>query len=321
MVYMFEDIPNDVLVNHIGCNISIVNIACLANVYNFIKPCIEELSKISIQNYEIYGFYEKELGLDFMNDVLQSVFDIYQLDNIIRGIWNNDVASVCLNFDRADCRKDINSINSTFKIFQMFQMETDRIYNSWQQMNDREIMMNEITNSLLRYFRIVFQERNKIRIGDEENIMTQYILSQCKFYGWHKVDINIYMLYENYKLIRTFKSSFSFTSYMKNNTTLIMNNTSNRQVETLMYLLAITDTGTMYERVYCFYEIFKLLNIIYRYETMVNYFLYQNDFTISCLTKLQEFRTTIMENSSVFPKYFVECVFSQFDNFVAIAKI
>ena len=188
---------------------------------------------------------------------------------------------------------------------------------------DKELtfaFIEAFTKSLLKYFSALFQARNNVS-NYEESYHIHHILNKSNINGWHKVNINVYFLYENYNLLTASKRSYNFKNYIENNTNIIINNHIRRNRYTLVYLMTLMSNGTLQEKVFCFHEIMKLLNYIYSFQKEKNSFSHECDvFTATCLRKINEFRMYITENSSLLPQYFKKCIFAEYDRFIEITK-
>jgi len=315
MVYQFENIPIELILYHIGKDLSFYDIANLVRSDKNFKSSINELVDVVINNNDIFTIYKEKYGNDIIENIKNSAINIYEFEDTMKAIRNNNISSISFDFNKKSIQTDITSINATFKIFQIFQLEAEK--------SNDEIsytQMNQITNLLLNYFHALFQVRNNVRDYNDSYITPFMLKNTDDNDGWHKIDINIYFLYENYTLIQTSKRSFSLKCYMENNTNILFNENPTRIYDTMKYLMMLMNIGNLQEKVYCFHEIMKLLNYIYSNNKQSNYFLKYKYFTIVCLRKINEFKEYLTENSSELPNYFRKCVFAEFDKFIDLTN-
>lgn len=315
MVYQFENIPIELILYHIGKDLSFYDIANLACSDKNFKSSINELVDIVINNNDIFTIYKEKYGDDIIENIKNSAINIYEFEDTMKAIRNNDISSISFDFNKKYINTSIESINATFKIFQIFQLEAEK--------SNDEIsytLMNHITNLLLNYFHALFQTRNNVRDYNDSYITPFMLKNTDDNNGWHKIDINIYFLYENYTLIQTSKRSFNLKCYMENNINIVHNEINEQIYNTMRYLMMLMSIGNLQEKVYCFHEIMKLLNYIYSKNTQSNYFLKYKNFTIVCLRKINEFKEYLTANSSELPNYFKKSVFAEFDKFIDITN-
>lgn len=319
MVYRFEDIPIDLVVNHIGNNITFADVSNLSLVSkNFrtnIKSYVPHLISNIISNNYAFGYYKNELDVDIVNDVKKSALSFLQFEKIVQAIRNIDVTAISLEFDRNTVDTSAESINATFKIFQMFALESDSF--------NKELtfaFIEAFTKSLSNYFIAVFQARNNISQYSEPYCI-HHVLNKSATNGWYKVNINVYFLYENYNLLTLSKRSYQFKNYIENNTDIIINNHIRRNRHTLMYLMTLMKSGMVKEKLYCFHEIMKLINHIYASKKEKESLVGERDvFTTTCLRKINEFKIDMVEFSSSLPCYFKKSILAEYDRFIEITK-
>lgn len=319
MAYRFEDIPIDLIVNHIGNNITFADVSKLTlvskNLRTNIKSNVPHLISNIISNNYGFGYYKNELDVDMVNDIKKSALSFLQFEEAIQAIRNIDVTSISFEFDKKTIDTSDESINATFKIFQMFALESESF--------DKELtfaFIEVFTKSLLKYFSAVFQARNKISQYSEPYCIN-HVLNKSATNGWYKVNINVYYLYENYNLLTASNRSYKFKSYIENNTKIIMSSQIKRNSCTLMYLMVIMSSGSVQEKLYCFHEIMKLLNYIYTYKTEKMSLLKDyHKFTTTCRRKIYEFKSFIEENRSLLPCYLRKCFLAEYDMFIEITK-
>jgi len=319
MAYRFEDIPIDIIINHIGNNISFTDVANLTLVSKNLRTNIKSnschlITNIISNNYA-FDYYKKELEIDIISDIKKSALSFLQFEETFDAIRNNDVSSISFEFDKNIVDTSTASINATFKIFQMFVLETESL--------DKELsfaFIDAFTKSIHKYFRALFQARNKISQYDESSCIHN-ILNKSEKNGWHKVNINVYYLYENYTLLKVSKRSHMFKSYIQNDTNIVISNYIKNNTITMVYLIALMSSGKVQEKLYCFHEIMKLLNFIYAHKAEKKCFLeeYQK-LTTTCLRKIHEFRMYIIENSRTLPLYFRQYVFVEYDRFIELVN-
>lgn len=320
MAYRFEDIPIDLLIHHIGNNIAFTDVTNLTlvskSLYANMQSNIPHLFANIIRNNYALDFYLNELEFDIIDDIKKSALSFLKFEETMQAIRTNDVSSISFEFDKKTVDTSVESINATFKIFQMLAMESESF--------DEELtiaFIEAFTKALLQYFRALFQARNNVSNYDE-SYQVHNILNKSGTNGWHKVNINVYFLYENYNLLMASKRSYKFKSYIENDTNIIIiNNHIRRNRYALMYLMTLMSNGTFQEKVFCFHEIMKLLNYIYALQKEKNSFSNECEvFTSTCLRKINEFRTYITENSTLLPQYFRKCIFAEYDRFIEITK-
>ena len=313
----FDDIPAEVIVNYIGCHISFSEIANLALSCKFLKEGISDLvDRFLATTNSFYEFYQKDLRIDILENIPISVFSIYEFEEIMNGISNSDIKVVCLNFDNRYIDTSLESINATFKFFQMFQILAE-LMEELLENGYSSFIMDEITKSLLRYFRELFKDRNNLREYDE-NVVDAFLLTREENKSWHKMNINIYFIYENLILIQLLKHSRHCKWFIEDQKDIIINRFPPCQKYTVVFLVKVFQLAkerNRFEALYCLYEIIKYVNIITEEDKRdIKFFHPKKRFIKSCLKTIGDYQHEMNELSSV-SKRFKEVVTKEFNRF------
>lgn len=296
MTCLIEEIPRDIIIYHITNNLELSDIAKIAISCRSTACYVSDTDTNLTKSYDSTISYIGNNGTDVIKEVKNSIFNIREFDDIIDRIKKNNTHKLIINYDKKYIDTSSKGMNSTFKIFQLFQKYAENTNNS--------MAIKTVSNMLIQYFKILFKKRNNTSVTSE-NIVTNVILNQI----WHNIDINLYYIYENYNFILLSNRSYGLKKYMESYTNIMLNDNLQFSSNTLYFIMIFMRYGNMYRKVYCFYEIIKYLNIFHdKLSTKLKNV---------CCERIETFTPDINENTKHFPVYFKKNVFVEFDKFTS----
>lgn len=296
------DIPSDIFINYITNNINLSIVEKLTSVGKMMYCKKEELLKnLVISNI----FLQTNIDIspdDLIDTINKSHFTFQSFQHILEGICNRDRNSIEFKF--TNVQTSMESINSTFKIFQLFKKSTNIIYREYN------IQFGHLVSKLLLdYFDEVFKKRSGL---------TKFNMTIIRFYfhnvncNWHIIDINPYYIYENMNHILQSKRSYIYRQNIENRINICIDGSYENQEETVRFLAYLMCYGDTIRKVYIFYEIVKYMNTIHKHISL------NNKMTLMCYEKINELRSDSATCMNKLPVFFKKVVYEEFDNFLEL---
>lgn len=315
------DIPSDIFINHITTYINLYDVGKLTSVSKSIYCHKEELlinlinynvflkTNIYISPYEITNIIKKshftyQSFLLILEGMCNKKRDIthQSLLRILEGSYSKDENTIVHELTNVDT--SIESINSTFKIFQILKT-CAIIINS--ECNMRYGVL--ITELMLVYFDEVFKKRFNMKTFNPSIIRFCFHQAKC---NWHTIDINPYYIYENMNYVLHSKRSFQYRQNIENRLNILLEDSYENQEETIKFLLNVMQYGDMSRKIYVFYEIVKYMNAIYDHIYL------SNRIINLCIDKINQFRPEILKCTKNTPIFMKKIIFEEFDKFIEI---
>jgi len=296
------DIPRDIFMNNIATNFDIPTVENLASVSNAYQK--KELVKNLIETNVFLQENSDISSDDLIYAINHGYFTFQAFQDILEAICKQDKdAIVAITF--TDIETSTDSINSTFKMFQLFK---ECAINSESSAH----IKNVISDLLMSYYDELFKKRSGFNKFESSTIGYCFRSDNC---NWHNIDINPYYIYENMNHMIQSNRSFNFRQNMESKTSILMNDTYKNQVETISFLAHIMGYGNICSRIYVFYEMVKYMNDINKHSYLPGKV---NDM---CITKINEFRPIITKCTYKTPAFFKKIVLEEFDIFIKMNKV
>ena len=286
------DTPRDIFMNNIATNFNISTVENMSLVKNLIESnaFLQGNSKISSDEL-IYAINHGHFTFQSFQEILEAICK--QDNDAIDAITFTDV------------KTSIESINSTFKIFQLFK---ECAINS----ESNAHVKNVISDLIMSYYDELFKKRSGFNKFESSTIEFCFRCDNCE---WHNIDINPYYLYENMNHMIQSDRSVYFRQIMENKTSILMNDTYKNQVETISFLAHMMGYGNICSRIYVFYEMVKYMNDINKHSYL------PGKVNEMCITKINEFRPIITKCTYKTPAFFKKIVLEEFDIFIKMNKV
>lgn len=297
----FTDIPSDLFIN-IYKNINLLDVDKITSVSNTFYCQKKEIIKNIIDSNVFVQKYSNISTDNIIYNIEKSYFTFNTFQKILDGICNKDRNAISIKFTNVETSTE--SIDSTFKIFQLFKKYSIVIYEE-SKMQFGSI----ITELLLDYFDELFKKRIGLDTLKKSIIMFTFHNSDCM---WHNININPYYICENLNIKLNFHNSPKFRKNVKNRISIRMDDTYKNQQETFEYFIKICNNESD-NMIYVFYELIKYLNDINHHINLHKIIIK------SILSKTKDFRDKITNNN--FKKYKIDffmkkAVLEEFDIFI-----
>lgn len=288
--------------NNIATNFNISTVENMSSVSSAYQK--EELVKNLIASNVFLQENSDISSDDLICAINHGHFTFQDFQDILEAICKQDNDAIA-SFTFTDVETSVDSINCTFKIFQLFKECAIKSESNAH-------VKNEISDLLMSYYDELFKKRSGFNKLEPSTIGFCFRCDNCE---WHNIDINPYYLYENMNHMIQSDHSFYFRQIMENKPSILMNDTYKNQVETVSFLAHIMGYGNICSRIYVFYEIVKYMNDIHKHSYL------PGEVNEMCITKINEFRPIITKCTYKTPAFFKKIVLEEFDIFIEMNKI
>jgi len=292
-----RDIPRDIFMNNIATNFDISTVENMSSVSNAYQK--EELVKNLIESNVFLQENSEISSDDLICAINHGYFTFQDFQEILEAICRQDKDAIAaITF--TDVETSADSINGTFKMFQLFK---ECAINSESSAH----VKNVISDLLMSYYDELFKKRSGFNKFESSTIGYCFRSDNCE---WHNIDINPYYLYENMNHMIQSDRSFYFRQNMENKPSILVNDTYKNQAETISFLAHIMGYGNTCSKIYVFYEMIKYMNDIHKHSYL------PDKVNEMCITKIKEFRPIIEKCTYKTPAFFKKIVFEEFDIFL-----
>jgi len=307
------DIPHDIFNNYIVTNINVPTVEKLASVSKTMYCQKEDLVKISINSNVFVPTYTRIHHDDLLNVIKKSHFTYQSFQQILEAIRNKDKNAITVDFTNIETSEE--SINNTFRIFQL--LETYAIESQFNANIENMRQVSDISVLLVNYFNEIFKARSGLKKFDSS------VIGNClrnDIFNWHKIDINPYYIYENMNYMLQKRRSFQLRQNMENKICVIMKDIYNYevkplvfQVDTLNFIMHITNNGCNSDKIYTFYEFIRYINDINDFH---KHCYLPDEVSQKCIAKINDFRYHVTKNFEKKPAFIKQIIFEEFDKFI-----